>query len=851
MTDALSQIVGEARDVAPGPPPADVAARPTLAPRLQPPGARGFPVARVLVAAGVLVLVLLAGLGTWRYRAAAGRLDVLVEEARTAVADGNHASRAAQAARLAAEGGASDPLAGLGDVAARLFGGDGLDLRRARRIALLARLEAERVGIYGESTRTEVAEQALAHARERAATHLDTHVATVLLLLHARQPGAAREALDALPDELRNTADAQFLYARAALAEGKRTEAVDRARTAAQLDDRHLHARALLVELKAARGDHAGAIEDYQALLGSLSPTYLGARIALERLRIQVDNRAAEAVAALKLLLRDAGDQLAPTERALAHDSLGLYYANSGDLEAARDAYRAAMEAAPDDPRFSTGLARLDIREFKLDAAEQVLQAAAAAEPGTSRHRVQLALVRLLRGDPAGALEQLSGVEKPDAEALLVRARAQLDLEDARAAEDTLAEATRLDGGLLDVRIYRTLAAFLQGRRRAATLADLRALRERRADGEQRLLDRTLAVRAYAAALAENGDVDPAIAEFQNAVVIDRRDFLAFHSLCRLRARKLEAREALRDCRAALEVNPHYLPAAALGAEIAEAGLDAGAVIAVLEPVLRTRTGPPPLVRRLARAYVDVGEPDKALTLLEGEHGTRDDPTRRYVKGLVAAAAGRLKEALEQLYPVTEQLTDDSWAQLAYAETLMKAGKGTEAAAFYRRAMSAGADPRAALGAAAAALKQNDWREAWRAAEAAEERAGKTPAHPRVRAEALAIQGQAWLQSGNRAGQKKAEKLLQRALEIEPDLPSALVAQGLLAELDRDLETAAARYQRATQVAPDDPEAFFRLGRLLFNERATRGMGRDALKKVVRMDPEGPWGVRAKKQLEE
>ena len=92
--------------------------------------------------------------------------------------------------------------------------------------------------------------------------------------------------------------------------------------------------------------------------------------------------------------------------------------------------------------------------------------------------------------------------------------------------------------------------------------------------------------------------------------------------------------------------------------------------------------------------------------------------------------------------------------------------------------------------------------------------------------------------------------MLRRALKLERDLPSALLAQGQLAELEGQVDVALARYTRVTQVAPSDPEGFYRLGRMLSGGAETRADADRALRKAERLDPEGAWGFRAKKLLQ-
>ncbi len=842
ITDELGALVEERAPAA-----SPRAAAPPTMPAPIVVGRRGVRGAVRLALLGVSVLVLLLAVTSiWRYRGAASEVDRLMTDTRDGLADGNYGSRLVASERLGATLDV-DPFARLGDVAARAVGQGGLAGRHRAAAAMKARVEAERVALFGEPARAEAAKSALTRAGDGDGDlPADAAIASALLALHEGRLADAEARLAVAVGE--QGADVLYVQALVAQADGRREAAVDRARTAADRDPRHVGARKLLADLKAGRGDYLGALEGYDQILESLRPDHVDTRIARARLQILIPKREQEAVAHLKELLDPDAWKVSDAQKALIHDGIGLFYSNQGDFTSARTAYAAALEAAPDDPRFSTGLARLDIREFKLDEAEERLTRAAALDRSVERHHVDLARVRLLRGDAKGALAHLEKVRQPDADALLLRGRALLATDNARGAEEALNEALRLDAGLLDARIYLSLAAFVQGRRGLA-LGQLQAHRSSQASGEQRLEDRTLPFRAYGDALARDGDARAAAGEYQRAVDVSHADFLAHFGLCRLDADRLEARDALKRCRDALGVNPHFVPAAELLSTVAEAQEDAGAVAAALEPILRKKPEPPALVRRLARAYVALGRTDDATALAEGEAAGVDDPTKRYIRGLVAAQRGSIGAALPLLNGVADELGDDPWAQLAHADALMKAGKSDQAGGFYRRALKVGAGARAALGAAQAWLLQGEWKDALTAAEEAERLAKQGLAHRRLRAEALASQARAWLQSGG-GGAPRAASLLDRAQRIEVDLPATLVALGQLAEVEGHTDDAVAHYTRATTVSPNDPEGFYWLGRVLRETSRGRDEGATALRKATQLDPEGRWGLRARRLLD-
>jgi len=706
------------------------------------------------------------------------------------------------------------------------------------------------VHLFGDRGRLEVAKEALKTARDEAPSQVDTQVAGALLALALGQVAEARGELRALGEAGTESALALFVDGLVTQAEGDRIKALELVRSALRLDRELLPAQRFLVEYKASKGDYTDALVDYGNLLRSVKNGHLDSVIGLQRLRIKVNKKEQAAVEALTQLLGDSAQGLSPDQRARIHDGLGLYHAKRREFPAARNAYRAAMEAAPDDPTYSTGLARLDMRAYKLDEAEEMLRKSVKTEPNVPLHRVALARVALLRGDAKRVLAEVKQIPKPEADALLLRARAELMLSDYRSAEDTLSAASRLDSGLLDILVYRWLASFLQGRQPDATLRRLRNAQAGRRTEGQRYEDDTLKFRAYARALHWKRELKNAAAILGQALSVDPRDFRAHYQLCQLRVAQRDGRKALASCQQALKINPHYVPAGVLAAEIAEMRQDPKAVVEVLASLVNGNKAGSESVRRLARAYVEKGAPDKAAALVSDDRVNTDAATERYVRGLVSLKKGDLTAAREALQSVAEELGGDPWAQLAYAETLTKSGLGDQATDFYQRAMTAGTGPQGALGAARSALERKRPREAVKAARTARTQARKSLSPRSLIAETRVLEARAWMLSGSRTDLRTARRLISKALREAGRLPAAILADGMLAELEGRRELAASRYQRLTQVAPKDPQGHYRLGRLLLRERETRRSGRLSLRKAVRLDPDGSWGYRAKRELE-
>ncbi len=803
------------------------------------------------------VLVLLAALiATLRYRRAqetrATRLDAIT----AALTDGNFQSRVEQTTALEAPLPEPGPFAALGDRAVQLMGRGGLAASEARRAALRARVEAERVALFGERDRREAADAALAEAEQVAAGRLDTVAAAALLAVADGDVTRATAALDRLDEAQQSTADAAWLAAVVARQDDRLDDALEQARAAAQRDAGHPFAATLVGEVQAERGDSAGGLATLRLLLERRKGGHVDTRVAFERLRIAVGKRAGEAVGNLRALLEDADTPLSPAQQARIHDGIGDYHDAAGDDEAARQAYLRAMDAAPGVPAFMAGVARVDLRRHALDDAEELLERAARAAPGDPRWRVLLARVSLDRGVPREALTRIEAIERPGAEARFVAGMARLDLADEatdKAARKALLEAggadlkaaDELSGGLADALLLAELARYQLTNRKDA----LSALRRARTTRDARpLRDRALPFRAYGRALAHRGRHKAAVSQFMNAVEVDARDHRAHALACASAAARLDSKSALEQCRKALEINPHYAPAARRLAAVAEAWRDAGATVAALSPLAARGLLTPVDARRFARALVEQDDLDAAAALVDGASAIDDDASRRYIQGVVATARGTLGEARALLYAAADQLGDDAWVQLGYARLLLKQDEAAQAATYYRRAMTADDEPFAALGLAHAELDRGDPVAAEVAAREAERRAARSLSHPRVRAEALAVQARALVAKGGRRDLRRAEALLRKADAVEPDLRESLMTAGLLAEKRRRAGQAIGHYRRLTEVAPKEAEGWYRLGRVLLAERE-RAAGRAALEKALALDAEGVWGKRAKQAL--
>jgi tetratricopeptide (TPR) repeat protein len=835
-TDALGNLVVAQRQRAPQ----------TLSPQpTEPPAAAPSRRLRFVLPSVLAAVLLLSLTTTWRYRAVANRYDRAVATARQKAADATWPGAVAAVNALTEADHSPDPFARLGNALVRAMGRPGLTARRGDVVALLARLEAQRVLTFGERDRRDTLRQILQRAQLEAPDREDTTMAAAWQSLDAGQADDARRALEPLVASRAGDADVRYVMGLACLQSGRNSDGIEHLRAAVQAEPGHVGALKALADHRAARGEQTAALEAYKQILSTYSPDHLETRVALARLQIRLGKRENESMDELRALSTDPS--ISRPQRALVFDALGDAALRRGDLQKAREAFLQSEQAAPGDPRHAVGLAALDMRELKLDEAENVLTAAWKADPQNLLHLQYLAQLRLMRGDPDGALLRLKEVSQMNAALLLLKGRALIELKDPKAAELVLRQARDEDAGWMDVRIYRGLAAYLMNRTPKA-LEELKNMRNR-GEGDDRLEDRALPFRAYAEALAASDDRRGAAAAFQRALEIDNRDFQSAWGLCRLAMADGDPERALNHCRAAVQLNPHFLPAADQAAAIAETRDDHQSVIAALSHLLTRDPQHPAAIRRLARAYLRTGDVEHATRLVEGEDTVNDAATQRYVRGLVALANGRVSDALGELGAASDELPNDPFVQLARADALMRDGKVEAAGGFYRRALVAGAGAEAGLGAARAWLARKQWHDAQNSAAEALVRAERARARPAVIAQALALQAEALAGQGDSGSRAQALAAIERALNVAPDEPVVLLTAGRLAESEGRTNEAVRHYRMAASNRENSAEANYHLGRALLGTRDGRDEGRKALEEAVRLDRDGRFGALAEKAL--
>jgi len=813
-------------------------------------------VASLMILIATLILALVV---TLRYRGVVTMLENEHLAASTKIADGNYIPRVEVAAALSVPIEEPGFLARLGDSSHRLLGRPGFSAAEEARQALLARLEAERVYLYGDRGRLETAQKLVAAGD--GTPLLDHIIAAALLDLAGDDPGKAAQRLDLISEAERSEADVHWLRGLIADDRGDVQAALQHVERALQQDDRHPHAPTFRIDLKVKSGEHAvDALHDYQRLLTQDKPGHIGAQISLERLRIQVRKRPGEAVESLKRLL-DAGiGRLSPTQRALVHDSIGLYYLQEvGDQAQARKAYTAARDAAPSDSRFVVGLARLDMQSFDLTGAEKALEKAIAVDGRNPLYKTMLAEIDLSRGNASGAVRRLSAIARRDASANLLMGRAHLArAESPLATEDTRKEAHALaldafeksraqSPNLVDAEALLLLTRLLKGDRRDTQFRALADLRRRPIESEDIQVDPAIKYRTYARGLAARGRHRRAKQAYEAVLHTHPQDFRSQFGICLAEMKRLRADAALAACqRVVTEMNPTYAPARQRWAEVAEFLAKPAVVATALSSIHKNGLAGGPDIRRLARALGEQGKLSELEALEKSQD--KDAATQNYVKGLLARARGDLSAANAFLSQAAQSLGTDHWAQTAYGDLLLQTGQSTKAIGFFRRAMDLSRAPMGALGLAKAYMQKRDWRAASSTARRAEILAGRSLVRKQMRGEALAVQAQAAAQQGRR-GRRKAKSLLRKAKKIDGALPSVALTEGILAEKNRKQDQAITAYRRLTVMAPKDPEGHYRLARILWSDRRSRASARSSLKTVIELDPQGTWGDRARRLL--
>jgi tetratricopeptide (TPR) repeat protein len=575
-----------------------------------------------------------------------------------------------------------------------------------------------------------------------------------------------------------------------------------------------------------------------------------------------------------------------------------------GDREAALDAIGDLQGVADETADAQLELAQLLVRAGNAPEAGWLLEDAARRHPDRADLALGVARVSLLLGNPARAREVVDGITpevEQHADALVLRAQAELQLGDLERALATLAEAERLYPDRPEARLVRIATLLSEDKKDEARTA----IEETRAglagDDEETLALRRRLDLTLAQIRAEQGETEAALAAMDTMLDADPADLMAWQALVQVLAKDERAEEALARVEAALAADEppaqlHALAAqmhAALGHdEAAEAALrtyaegsdaaaayqplvsfhsargDAEATLTVLDEALARFPDEAALHLQRAEALLAAERVDEARDERRRfREATFDgDPQVEYLDARLALAEGDAEGAADRLTKLAPQLDRAStqfWIGRALEESGDLEGARRRYALAQRRDPAWTAPPAALI---ALEQRRGDWRAvaglarvlvtrapremgAWSALVAALENLGEGEAAEQVALQCLE----------RFPDRPEPQLLLARALRAQGKTDEALAA---LAEAERQGATpqlAAARIRtlgmggrvdagvaagRAAGAAyPEEPEVHAALAALLFAAGAPEE-GARATDRALALGPDEPAPLR-------
>ncbi len=428
------------------------------------------------------------------------------------------------------------------------------------------------------------------------------------------------------------TPDRRVERAQAHRANGQFRPAMTELKTALEQEPGHAAARLALADLWFWLGDIEDAVAELEraekanANPEQLNPVkyeiLLSARKFEELQRALEQDKSSPAVRRLVLEARAAGAQ--------------------GDATRAQEKLQAALAAAPDDAEALLESARLAIARDDLDPALELPARLAKADDVTrARALVLRGAVLLKRGEYQEARAVLGeavqvGRRMPAPEqfgAAATLTEADLALNDADAAEKSLAGVTRWNPDSLPAHYFKARIAMLKGEYSLAVAECQRALRAQPEHVQSQLL--------LAAAHTAQGSSEQAVDVLTRLLASNPGNTSARKLLAQVYLARNEAEKAQRllgSTDAAADSELEWLRGAAL--------LRTGQTASGLEHLERgLASAPDDIARRLdlATAYIATGAAEKALELLAAAPATADAAAAGHVKALqvLAAAAGK------------------------------------------------------------------------------------------------------------------------------------------------------------------------------------------------------------------
>jgi tetratricopeptide (TPR) repeat protein len=502
--------------------------------------------------------------------------------------------------------------------------------------------------------------------------------------------------------------------------------------------------------------------------------------------------------------------------RAYAQYLRGRQAEQQSDWRRALEAYRAAVEADPRAAPLRVALAEAWARNGDLARAE-----------AEARRAVEIDGAGPAASEAWLILGRTAAIDRRTAESEQALRKA-IDIQVALAAKRPPGQAP------LDPDPWRLLA---QVKLEAGDVPGAISVLE---DLASRLpLEGAVALRELGRVHAERKELDAAAALYRKAVAAERRDTEAWRLLAELEESRRHFDEARRAWEGLVRQDPDDPDALlALGRLSLRAG-DAAGARAFFDQAVHLAPDDAGARVRVAFAWLDARRPAEALAVADAGLRVRADPRLLYVRGLalreerrwdeaaasfgavasgdpevdfaalaarvsVLAQAGRSAEALALLDPALAQNPDEIRLITARAYVLEKAGRAAEAVTWLTQALAA--QPRAERLRFALGVAQDR----------AGDRAGAIRTMQSILegspddAEAMNFVGYSWAEKGERLDE--AEKLVRRAVDMEPDNGSYLDSLGWILFQRGDLQGAISTLERAEALTGPEPTILEHLG---------------------------------------
>lgn len=360
-----------------------------------------------------------------------------------------------------------------------------------------------------------------------------------------------------------------------------------------------------------------------------------------------------------------------------ARETVGQQIAR-GDRGAALDAVEDLRDSLPDTADALLEVTQLFVRAGDAPRASWLLEDGVRRFPGRDDLRIALARVSLLLGNPSRAREVVLPIQSDSpqhAAALVVRARAELDLGDLEQALATLSDAEQRYPDRPEARLVR-ISTLLSEHREDEARAAIEQARTALAGDE----DETVGLRhrldvTLAEIQAQQGDSETALVALRGMVQADPSDLLAWRALVGVLAREERTEEVVPMLADALERDAAPLDLYVLLAQVhAASGHDDEAEVALR--TFATRSDSPTAVLPLVELHSKQGDAEAARAVLdEALERHPDEPALRVLRTETLLAEGRIDEARAEL-DRTRDVTFDGDPQIGYLEARLELADG-------------------------------------------------------------------------------------------------------------------------------------------------------------------------------